>query len=166
MRYLILLMIFIAVTASANELESLHLESDLNRSPTVLIFVSFSMPKESLKGWMMEAEKIDAPIIIRGLIHNSFKETTQTMKDLIKDNHGGVQLDPQQFKKYQINKVPAVVVTSNSTCLPTQSCIEHYDVVYGNVTLAYALSKIAAEKDEVSEIAKNQLQKLKEKSHV
>src|ERR1700721_885673 len=72
----------------------------------ILIFVSFSMPKESLKGWMDEAEKIHAPLVIRGLVNNSFKETVKKMTELANDNHGGVQLDPTLFKAFNIKQVP------------------------------------------------------------
>lgn len=130
----------------------------------ILIFSSFSMPKNSIKGWMKEGEKIHAPIVIRGLVNNSFKETIQKIGELTQDNQGGVQLDPTLFQRYKIDKVPAVVVTNGANCLPNQSCKEEYDVVYGDVTLAYALKKIADQNDQVSPIAETALIELR-KNH-
>lgn len=130
----------------------------------VLIFVSFSMPKTSIKGWMQEAEKIHAPVIVRGLVDNSFKATIQKMRELVKDNQGGVQIDPNLFRQYGIKNVPAVVVRNTKNCLSSQSCIEDYDVIYGNVHLDYALQKIANENDAVSPIAKGALIKIRERS--
>ena len=49
--------------------------SEMATSGDVLIFISFSMPEESLKQWIAQAQRIHAPLIIRGLINNSFTET-------------------------------------------------------------------------------------------
>src|SRR5262249_44152037 len=119
--------------------------NDIKNDPLshILIFVSFSMPNLSLKQWMREAERIHSPVVIRGLLDNSFKATAKKMADLTLDNHGGVQLDPTLFRRFQINQVPAVVIWRDSNCEAHQSCIENYDVIYGDVTLKYALEKIA-----------------------
>ncbi|HZW61156.1 MAG TPA: type-F conjugative transfer system pilin assembly protein TrbC [Candidatus Babeliales bacterium] len=131
----------------------------------VLVFVSFSMPQTSIKGWMNEAEKIHAPVVIRGLVNNSFKATIQKMTELASDNHGGVQLDPTLFKTFNIKQVPAVVVTNNANCLPNQTCTNTYDVVYGDVHLDYALEKIARQNDELSSIAQTALATIRENHH-
>ncbi|MBX3709466.1 MAG: type-F conjugative transfer system pilin assembly protein TrbC [Gammaproteobacteria bacterium] len=123
----------------------------------IIIFVSFSMPDESLKGWMREAKIIDAPVVVRGFINNSFKDTINKISVLTKDNQGGVQVDPTLFQRFQIVKVPAVVVVKEPNCLPGMSCTLDYDIVYGDVTLSYALKKIANEEDRVSVIAKKSL---------
>jgi conjugal transfer pilus assembly protein TrbC len=110
------------------------------RTSDVIIFVSFSMPKESIKTWALEANKIGANVVIKGLVNNSFKDTIATVYEFIKDNQArsvqaqGVVLDPTLFEKFHINKVPAVVVADH---------FDNYDVVYGDVTLDYALSTIA-----------------------
>lgn len=129
-------------------------------SSSVIIFVSFSMPKESLRGWIKEAEKIKAPIVIRGLVNNSFAETTKTVMSILPENRGGVQLDPTLFKRFHIDKVPAVVVI-DPACLSKESC-NAYDVIYGNVPLSYALTKIIQQKNQLSPYAKVALQKLNE----
>lgn len=130
---------------------------------SVMIFVSFSMPKESLKEWMMEANEIHAPLIIRGLVKNSFKETTNQVASLLTNHQGGVQLDPELFKRFGIRQVPAVVVT-DTNCLPSQTCT--FDVIYGDVTLAYALEKIAHADDTVSSHAQEIVNLLHEGKHV
>lgn len=112
-------------------------EKTLSRQPTVpiMIFVSFSMPIESIKQWIAQANKISASVYIRGLVNNSFKDTTKVVRELVKDQIGGLLIDPTVFKKYAINQVPAVVVVNNS----------NFDVVYGDVSLDYALEKISKE---------------------
>lgn len=126
----------------------------------IYIFISFSMPKESIKEWMDESQKAGASLVIRGLVNNSFKETIQKMSEFTQGNKGGLQLDPNLFKRFHIEKVPAVVVADTEICPPTITCQEQYDVIYGNVTLAYALKKIVIRQDAVSSIAKSGLSRL------
>ena len=102
-------------------------------SVPVLIFVSFSMPKESIKGWIFQARKIGAAVYIRGLVNNSFKDTTKAVLELVQDQPGGLLIDPTVFKKYSITQVPAVVVTNSDS----------FDVIYGDVTLNYALERLS-----------------------
>lgn len=125
---------------------SMGAASSLRSSP-VIIFISFSMPENSIKQWMSDAEKIQAPVVVRGLINNSFKETMQRMSKLTQDNHGGLQLDPTVFHDFHIDKVPAMVVNNG----------HDFDVIYGNVTLPFALKKVADKNDAVSIIAENSL---------
>lgn len=117
----------------------------------VIIFVSFSMPKESIKGWMSEAEKIHAPVVIRGLVNNSFKETIKCVNELVGDNKGGLQLDPVLFKEFKVNQVPTVVVRNQY----------NYDIVYGDVHIDYALQTIVKKNDGLSPLAKSALDKLR-----
>jgi conjugal transfer pilus assembly protein TrbC len=102
----------------------------------IIIFVSFSMPKESIKGWIAQAQKVGASVYIRGLVNNSFKDTAKAVSELVQDQVGGVLIDPNLFKKYSITQVPAVVVVNGKD--------EKEDfVVYGDVSLDYALEKIS-----------------------
>jgi type-F conjugative transfer system pilin assembly protein TrbC len=144
---------------------SVAYEKNSHLSSPIMVFVSFSMNEASLKQWMQQAEDIHAPVVIRGLIDHSFKKTIQKMADLTRDNHGGVQLDPTLFRRFQIDQVPAVVVFKEAKCLSSQSCVENYDVVYGNVTLDYALQTIVDQHDGVSSIASAAISTLRGASH-
>lgn len=125
----------------------------------VLIFVSFSMPMKSLQAWSAQAQKIHAPLVVRGLLGDSFGETQKAVKRMIGDQNGGVMLDPRLFERYQITQVPAVVVRKkmNNACLSNQSCwySEVWDRVIGDMGLADALQFIADRGDnvEIAEIA-------------
>lgn len=127
----------------------------------VIIFISFSMPEESIKGWIRNAKFIHAPVVIRGLIHNSFKETTQKMTEIVKKERGGVELNPILFRKYHIEKVPAVVLTHAGECLPNQSCDERFNVIYGDVELEYALNHFSRLDDALAPFASTALQQLR-----
>jgi len=108
----------------------------------LLIFVSFSMPQESLHQLLIEAHKMGGNLILRGLVNNSFKDTVQAVYHLVQnDNQGGMGIDPTLFKKFNITQVPAFVMVDHNDL--SQPLCTKYDVVYGNVTLEYALRKIA-----------------------
>ncbi len=111
-------------------------------SVPIFIFVSFSMPKESIKGWIAQAQTIGAAVYIRGLINNSFKDTTKAVFELVKDQPGGLLIDPTLFKKYSITQVPAVVVQDNNHSSSGQNN-SNFTVIYGDVTLDCALEKIS-----------------------
>lgn len=110
---------------SAGELEPSKAEK---QGPArTLIFVSLSMPKESLKGLFKEAEQQQAYLVMRGLKNNSFKETAEILKEF----QIGVSIDPALFEKYHIRAVPTFVKIDDKEPL----------VLKGNVTLTYANQK-------------------------
>lgn len=118
-------------------------------SSPIAIFVSFSMPRESLKSWIAQARTINAPIYIRGLINNSFQETTKAVSELVKEQPGGLLIDPTMFKKYSIAQVPAVVIVKKEIMQKARKETfvadkNTFDVIYGDVTLDYALEKLQA----------------------
>jgi len=87
------------------------------------------------------------------------------MNELIQDNQGGLQVDPELFQRFSIDKVPAVVVVIPHTCLPTQTCEDEFDVIYGDVKLEYALKKVVDKKDRLSAIAEAGFYQLRERKH-
>jgi len=113
--------------------------------PSVIIFVSFSMPDQSLQTILQQAKKIGASVVIRGLIHNSFKETFTKIGEIIKNsNGGGFELNPPLFKKFHIQSVPALVVLPTvDMCANDTICSEeNFDVVYGNIPILDGLKAI------------------------
>lgn len=115
--------------------------------PQAIIFVSFSMPSLSLKQIIQDAHRYQIPVVMRGLYKNSFRQTLEKLFDLIKeDNKGGVSINPVWFKKYNINTVPALVVSDART--------QDFNVVYGNIPLKTALT-IIVNKGSVATIAKD-----------
>ena len=94
---------------------------------TVYIFVSFSMPKATLKTLAIEAKKHNAVLVIRGLIENSFLKTAMFLRDLGE----GVVLDPLLFREYNVVVVPTFIEAHQAG----------YKKISGNITLAYAVSK-------------------------
>lgn len=121
-------------------------DNEIKRHPSSIIFVSFSMPDESIVSYLRDAKKIHASVVIRGLINNSFKDTFLKMASLVKQaGGGGVELNPPVFKKFSVSHVPAVVVLPYDRNLITGTTAldqADFDVVYGDIPLYDALKTI------------------------
>ncbi|CAM4390865.1 MAG: hypothetical protein LEGION0398_MBIBDBAK_00169 [Legionellaceae bacterium] len=140
------------ITSYSNDLKTLIAPKNTvtqqeKRHSSILVFVSFSMPKESLEEWLLQAKKANANLVLRGLFHNSFKETASLLKPLVEKTKSGFLLDPTLFRRYGIKQVPAVIVEGQDGAA----------IVYGNAGLPYALSKISSETTEAGSFAKEAL---------
>lgn len=133
------------------------------KSPSIIVFVSFSMPESSLRTYLLDAKIANASVVVRGLHENSFKKTFSLVSTLIRDNSGnGVELNPVLFKKFDIKTVPTIVVISNDDCLKKQNCDvrKDYDKLSGNITLVASL-KLLRDRGEIGKInAQSALDKL------
>lgn len=108
---------------------------DKNNKNTVLIFVSFSMPKQSLISILHDAQKIQAPVLLQGLVDHGFKTTFLGIHSLIKQaGGGGMFIDPTAFDRYRITQVPTIVVLSNA-----DSCM---DKISGDIPLFAAFQHL------------------------
>ncbi|MCR9192615.1 MAG: type-F conjugative transfer system pilin assembly protein TrbC [Gammaproteobacteria bacterium] len=118
-------------------------QEHLAKHGRVLVFLSFSMPSQSIEEWLLQCKRSGATPIIRGLQDNSFQKTLQTIRYFADKTHTGMQIDPILFKTFDIDKVPAVVYVKNPTCAKNPDCAEvDFDSIYGDISLLYALSKI------------------------
>lgn len=143
---------------------------DVTSKPTklnqLLIFISLSMPKDSLVSLHEQAKKAGGLLVLRGLVNNSFKETANVIHGLSSEGID-VTIDPRLFEAFAIEAVPTFIV------LPTDShpCADKacsftplHDKLTGNVSLEYALEYIAFGGKVSNAIAQNYLTKLRGKS--
>lgn len=76
--------------------------------------MSLSVPKESLKKYIQEANKIgrnNISIVLRGLKEGStMSETVAYIGSLTKGYNVSVEIDPPSFERFDISLVPAIVV--------------------------------------------------------
>lgn len=102
------------------------------------VFISSTIPKQSLIQILEQSKKINAEVVLRGFINNSHKVTTETFQDLINITQYGVIVDPELFTKYQITKVPTFVIAKG----------DQYDKLAGNISWQEAI-EIITRKGEV-----------------
>lgn len=105
---------------------------ETNSSSELIIFVSFSMPDESIKNYARQAKKVGGRLIVMGLIEDSFQKTQKKLMDL------GVELDidPNQFEQHDIRKVPTIVLIQEG---------HEADKIVGHVSLDHALDEFASQ---------------------
>lgn len=110
----------------------------------ILVFVSFSMPKASLCQWLQDAARVGAPVMIRGLMQQSFGKTLNALNQLDCPHPQGVVMNPNAFETYHIDSVPAVVLREGDGS---------FAQVRGDGTLVSALIQLSESRD-VSDKAK------------
>ncbi len=76
----------------------------------IYVFISVSMPPESLLIIARDSVSLHAPLLLRGLVGNSLQETLLTLKDVAATG-AAREVDPLPFEAYNIEAVPAVVLT-------------------------------------------------------
>lgn len=135
------------------------------RSDNLMIFASFTMPKESLKRLIQDANKAGGMVVLRGFKDGSLKNTAIAVNAL-GEASGNVAINPNAFTKYRIKAVPAVVLLKpeGQDLVDNEGCAlpDKYVMVAGDVTLRFALDHIAQQSRDFSDMAARYARPLKE----
>ncbi|NRA89970.1 MAG: type-F conjugative transfer system pilin assembly protein TrbC [Simkaniaceae bacterium] len=117
------------------------------------IFVSLSLPDETLKTLSRQAKVLGGNLVIQGLVNNSFKETQKRLRQL----GIPIDIDPTLFERFEVKRIPTFVLTE----IKDGDIQGPYDKVTGNVSVKSAIELFAME-GEVVEIAQTLLQKMRD----
>ena len=140
-RFLIILLISFSVRAGCHE--SSCLIPIQSKEPELFIFVSFSMPEQSLKLWAEQANLLGGKLLLRGFYDNSLEKTTVKTLELFGQNPNvEIAIDPERFQQFNIQGVPAVVIAQPEPSLEQNDLPPALDVVYGDTSLEEALKRI------------------------
>jgi len=136
-----------------------------DEAPPVMIFASLSMPHESLLRLARSAATARVPIYFRGVAHGiaggGMKRSIEALQPYVQVG-AQVLIHPDLFELYNVNSVPAVVVTTAPRVgCGDESCAASFAKVYGDVTLSYSLRQLADRKDGVGAEARSTLASLK-----
>lgn len=138
--------------------KSISVEDDpVELRPKLVVAVSSSVPIPSVQQYVRDTARLQGEVIMRGLIGTGPDAIEQTLRwlrevterDMISESDAGVGIAPALFEKLPIERVPATVLINAAglACLNDERCGRvapaDYALVYGNVTLAYALQVIA-----------------------
>lgn len=93
-----------------------------------IIFISKSMPEESLKEMAFYAKKNNVRLIVQGMVDGSMMKTAAFVEKL---GHP-VDIDPPLFQKYEIKKVPVFMERTEQKVV----------MLKGNVKPTFAFEKI------------------------
>ncbi|MDY7574447.1 type-F conjugative transfer system pilin assembly protein TrbC [Actimicrobium sp. CCI2.3] len=120
----------------------------LMTGPSLLVFVSLTMPEPALVRLAAQAARAHAVLLLRGFENGSLKQTMTHVRRLIGTQQVAWQIDPQAFDRFAVSKAPTFVLVrggvqaqqcGEATCLPPGA----YVSVAGDVSLDYALDFIA-----------------------
>ncbi len=153
--------------AKAPDIESIarKFQSIKNSSPTagtgqpdLLIFVSFSMPREALAQTIEQAERVGGTLVFRGLKGDSMKRMGEEVRALIGERNVSVVIHPPAFQQFSIRQVPAVVIANaRAGSVMEDGCSkpETFAKVTGDVTLNFALDYIERKSPEWAKVARS-----------
>lgn len=93
------------------------------------IYISFSMPNSLILAIAHDARIHNATLVLNGLYDDSMRKTMEKIFEIEKKESGvSFEINPEEFKEYKINKVPAFVFKEKGT-----------NIVYGNIHYEEAL---------------------------
>jgi conjugal transfer pilus assembly protein TrbC len=111
----------------------------------LLVFVSFSMPDESLRRLVGQVARVRGRVLLRGLVGDSLQQTVVHAQRVIGQQKAGLSIDPEAFQAFDVQAVPTFVLTrgNHPRGCREAACAADSVSVTGDVTLAYALDHIA-----------------------
>ncbi len=126
----------------------------------LLIFISSSLPKQTIVNLMQQASPLGAIFVVRGLINNSYVKTYDYFYKLKGDNTVGIMINPTLFKAMDVQLVPTFALYNSSQDLLKTACNTNpqYTKVAGEVTVHYALEQLRHSKiATLAQVANNEL---------
>jgi len=144
---------------------------ELPKSERIYIFISSSMPKETLRSYVRDVARLRDPnvkLVMRGLVGGVryIKPTMRFVSGILLKNPdcdpeksrcerfaAGVNVDPLLFSRYGIGRVPAIVYARNVSLLDSglsEGMEKNISVgasytIHGDVALSYALDRFRSE---------------------
>ena len=143
-----------------NSLRGLDEQGRNYRDSSILkVFVSSSMGTELLKTYAKEARRYRGVLVFNGLPDNSWVKLNKTVMEIVGNEEGvGIQIDPEEFDRFNIKTVPAFVLIKEADWITgtSEEMVEDrviYDKVTGNIGTEAAL-RLFAEQGELGAMAR------------
>jgi len=136
-------------------------EAQVHAGPDLLVFVSFSMPEASLRRVAAEAGKADAVLVFRGPKDGSLRKTLQAFEPLARLGARAI-LHPEAFTRHDVKSVPVYVLDSTTGgCEETVGACGDPLRLAGDVSLEYALERMALSRSPMGREAEARLMRLR-----
>ena len=105
-----------------------------DEDPSLMVFISFSVPEASWKEHSQVLERLNGAFILRGLPDNSFSEFARKIKHLREAGiNAPILIDDEAFAKYRVHHAPTIVLKKGQI----------HDKVTGNLQIPEALTIFA-----------------------
>ena len=134
--------------------------------PGLFVFISLSMPQATLQRLVDQAARAQASVFIRGLAGGSLRTTVAQVQGLIGQHQVAIQIDPQAFDRFAIERVPSFVLVrdgtrpvscASGTCAPPEGFLR----TTGDVSLDYALEHMQRRAPQFAKDATGFLRRIK-----
>ena len=129
---------------------------EINDNNGLIIFLSSSLSANLWQEYQVEIKKYNAKAVIRGMVGGSIKKTIKFVSN-VKNRQAGISIDPELFTRFNITKVPAIILYDQTQC-QNDECTPNFDKITGTVGVKYFLEKVREDGD-LSEIADDILSK-------
>ena len=115
--------------------------------PTLLVFVSFTLPEATLARLVEQAAEAQATLVLRGLVNGSLTQTVARAQSLIGSRQVALLIDPLAFDRFGVTQVPSFVLLRRGVeahSCEAGSCFAEDAFVRaaGDVSVRYALEFI------------------------
>ena len=115
--------------------------------PTLLVFVSFTLPEATLARLVEQAAEARATLVLRGLVNGSLTQTVARAQSLIGSRQVAFQIDPLAFDRFGVTQVPSFVLLRRGVeahSCEAGSCFaeDAFVLAAGDVSVRYALEFI------------------------
>ena len=146
--------------------DAMALAQGLAAGPGLFVFISLSMPQATLQRLVNQAARAQASVFIRGFAGGSLRETVAQVQNLIGPRQVAIQIDPQAFDRFAIERVPSFVLVrdgtrpvscASGTCAPTEAFLR----TTGDVSLDYALEHMQRRAPQFAKLAEGFLRRIK-----
>lgn len=138
----------------------------LATGPGLFVFVSLTMPQATLQRLVEQAARAQASVFIRGFTGGSLRMTVAQVQGLIGQRQVAIQIDPQAFDRFAIERVPSFVLVrdgtrpiscASGTCAPPEAFLR----TTGDVSLDYALEHMQRRAPQFAQVADGFLRRIK-----
>lgn len=116
----------------------------------LVLFVSLTMPEATLHRMIDQSVRYKVPLVIQGLTDGSMKKTVAKITQLLAKREGDLQVDPRLFDRFNINRVPALVLINPEG---------QWVTAYGDVSIEFALQTIERQHPALAPFARTWLAK-------
>ncbi len=114
-------------------------------TPELMIFVSFSMPRESLRRIVEQSETTGARLIFRGFAGDKMTDMAARIGALLGKHRVEAVIHPPAFTQFKVDQIPALVLAQSDAGNQLDSgCAQpdRYVKVTGDVSQDYALEYV------------------------
>lgn len=128
----------------------------------VYIFISTSVPIDTLKLLGEQAAKGGAALVLRGIPggFDGYTKMFETLKPVIATG-AEIQIHPELFDRFEVSKVPAFVIAKYEEGCQGNMCDAESISVAGDVSFPYALEHLATRPHPLSLAAKERLKRFR-----